>query len=243
MSRVDAAFRVAERRFPVGIRALIRGYAAWLELARRSSDAVSMGGVALRVEPGVALPIRRTHDALVAGVRDRRVVDVGCGSGYLGLMAALEGAAHVLLVDRDQTAVENAAANAKRLQVDDRVSIRRSDLLTSVQTDAEVLISDPPWFLEELGDRHRWTSDPGFIPRLLFQASETMVQEMRLVIPRFALDRIERLAGPFGWVPTASLPITRGGARRRQIRFLDFLPIVAVRLRRTPAIDRNEAAG
>ncbi len=50
------------------------------------------------------------------------VVDYGCGSGILGIAAALKGAARVICVDTDPQALEATAANAERNGVAARVS-------------------------------------------------------------------------------------------------------------------------
>lgn len=52
------------------------------------------------------------------------VVDYGCGSGILGVAAALKGAARVICVDTDPQALEATAANAARNGVADRVCCR-----------------------------------------------------------------------------------------------------------------------
>jgi ribosomal protein L11 methyltransferase len=62
---------------------------------------------------------------LVAGAR---VLDVGCGSGILGLAAARFGAARVLGLDTDPLAVEATLANARRNRVRRVVSARRGSL-------------------------------------------------------------------------------------------------------------------
>lgn len=51
----------------------------------------------------------------------KRVVDYGCGSGILGIAAALLGAAQVVAVDNDPQALESTAANAARNAVGDRI--------------------------------------------------------------------------------------------------------------------------
>ena len=52
------------------------------------------------------------------------VVDYGCGSGVLGIAAALKGATQVLCVDNDPQALEATAANAERNGVADVVECR-----------------------------------------------------------------------------------------------------------------------
>jgi ribosomal protein L11 methyltransferase len=86
-------------------------------------DSEARNGTVLRLDPGLAFgtgghPTTRlclgwlaSHD--LAG---QRLVDYGCGSGILGIAAALLGAAQVLAVDHDPQALlateENARANA-----------------------------------------------------------------------------------------------------------------------------------
>jgi ribosomal protein L11 methyltransferase len=47
-------------------------------------------------------------------LRDARVVDIGTGSGVLGIAAALLGASHVLAIDHDPDAIASARDNARR---------------------------------------------------------------------------------------------------------------------------------
>jgi ribosomal protein L11 methyltransferase len=59
-----------------------------------------------------------------------RVLDVGCGSGILSIVAALLGAGEVLGVDTDPIAVEATAANARRNRVARRIRARAGSLPT-----------------------------------------------------------------------------------------------------------------
>ena len=68
--------------------------------------------------PGAAVPV----DAL----------DLGCGSGILSIASALMGARSALGVDIDKYAVRNAAENAKKNGVGDRVRFVAGDLLNGV---------------------------------------------------------------------------------------------------------------
>jgi ribosomal protein L11 methyltransferase len=53
--------------------------------------------------------------------RDLQVLDLGCGSGVLGIAAALKGAASVCCVDNDPQALEATVDNAERNGVSDRI--------------------------------------------------------------------------------------------------------------------------
>jgi ribosomal protein L11 methyltransferase len=54
-------------------------------------------------------------------VTGKRAVDYGCGSGILGIAAALKGSERVVCVDNDSQALEATEANAARNDVTDRV--------------------------------------------------------------------------------------------------------------------------
>ncbi len=68
--------------------------------------------------------------------RGRQVVDMGCGTGILGLLA--EGAAAVLAVDYDDWACANARENVTRNGLADRVTVVQgsSGQLTGLRVDA-----------------------------------------------------------------------------------------------------------
>lgn len=55
-------------------------------------------------------------------LQDKMVIDYGCGSGILGIAALMMGAKHVYAVDIDPQAVLATQQNAKRNQVDERIS-------------------------------------------------------------------------------------------------------------------------
>ncbi|MEA2269026.1 MAG: hypothetical protein QOC64_1636 [Solirubrobacteraceae bacterium] len=58
----------------------------------------------------------------------QRCLDVGCGTGLLGVQLALNGAAHVRAIDVDRRAVANTLTNAFRNGVDDRLTATVVDL-------------------------------------------------------------------------------------------------------------------
>lgn len=84
--------------------------------------------VEIRLDPGLAFGTG-THPTTALclewldgqDVEGLLVVDYGCGSGILGIAAALKGAARVDAVDNDPQALEATAANAARNVVEDRV--------------------------------------------------------------------------------------------------------------------------
>ena len=81
----------------------------------------------------------------------QRCLDVGCGTGILGVQLALNGASHVRAIDVDRRAVANTLTNAFRNGVDDRLTATVVDLF--------------PWMPEEryevvVASLHQQPADP-----------------------------------------------------------------------------------
>lgn len=83
----------------------------------------------------------------------RLVVDVGCGCGAGGLVAA-KRAARVLLTDVNERALDLARVNA-RLADASGIEARRSDLLTAVDEAPDLVIANPPYMKDHAGRTYR----------------------------------------------------------------------------------------
>ncbi|MCQ2409557.1 MAG: 50S ribosomal protein L11 methyltransferase [Clostridia bacterium] len=85
----------------------------------------------MRLDPGMAFGTGEhatTRMCLeLMNVEGKKCIDVGCGSGILGIAASLCGAESVYLCDIDQQAVDFAIANAALNNVD--VTIEKADLI------------------------------------------------------------------------------------------------------------------
>jgi S-methylmethionine-dependent homocysteine/selenocysteine methylase len=101
----------------------------------------------LAVEPGVAAPSnaslmvwRYLYDHAI-GAR-QRCLDIGCGTGILGIQLALNGASHVRAIDIDERAVRNTETNAHRNDVGDRVTAAQIDIFPWVPEERyEVIVA------------------------------------------------------------------------------------------------------
>ncbi len=106
------------------------------------------------VSPAVLIPRPESEFVVVEFLectRDRgsvRAVDVGTGSGCLAIAAAHQNPqAQFIAVDRSNSALAVAAANAKKHGVAERIEFREGDLLEPIAAEApfDVILSNPPY--------------------------------------------------------------------------------------------------
>lgn len=133
------------RRFfkptPVGERLLINP--SWY------TDTDPEGRAVLNIDPGLAFgtgkheTTRLCMEALERYVKGgERVLDVGCGSGILGIAAVLLGAESAFGVDIDETAVRTANENAAVNHVDGRFTAIAGDLVDKVEGKYEIVVAN-----------------------------------------------------------------------------------------------------
>ncbi len=85
----------------------------------------------------------------------RRAVDIGCGSGAAGIAVAKRAPdAEVVLVDVNDAALAAAATNARLAGVPG-ITLRRSDLLSAVDGEFDLIVSNPPFMLDRSGRTYR----------------------------------------------------------------------------------------
>jgi ribosomal protein L11 methyltransferase len=126
--------------------------------------------IVIEIDPGMAfgtgqhastrMCLEAIEDILLKdrSVERRRVLDVGTGTGILGIACAKLGAENVLCVDIDRKAVEIARENVKINQVDDRIEVRDCDVATLTESfdlivanlTAKVLIKLRPHLIRRL---------------------------------------------------------------------------------------------
>ncbi len=69
-------------------------------------------------------------------------IDVGCGSGILGISAVKLGAKQAYLTDIDEVAVSSAKHNAKLNGVDEKITVSHSNLLDENKITGEVIVAN-----------------------------------------------------------------------------------------------------
>ncbi len=130
-------------------------------------------GAHLRTRWGVFAPVRGEHVELTAEaskrwpVAGKRALDVGTGTGVLGLLLARAGA-RVTATDISPDAVACARENAQRLAVADKMEVVEADLFPEGRFD--LVVCNPPWLPHEaVTALDRAVYDPGgrFLARFL----------------------------------------------------------------------------
>lgn len=95
----------------------------------------------LRLDPGLAFGTG-THPTTrlclqwidATGFNGKNVLDFGCGSGVLGIVAAIKGAAGVVCVDNDPQALTATLDNAGRNQVSDLIQVASPEEFDTTQS-------------------------------------------------------------------------------------------------------------
>ena len=113
------------------------------------TDTDPQGRAVLNIDPGLAFgtgkheTTRLCLEALERCITGgERVLDVGCGSGILGIAAVLLGAGSAFGVDIDQTAVRTANENAAVNGVAGRFTAAAGDLVDKVEGKYEIIVAN-----------------------------------------------------------------------------------------------------
>ncbi|MHC4247610.1 MAG: 50S ribosomal protein L11 methyltransferase [Planctomycetota bacterium] len=121
---------------------------------RRAREGIEVDLVGrITILPHVYVPADRSVPAMFAAERDlisdRRVLDVGTGTGVLALLAARLGASGVVATDSNPWAVRNARLNAERLGLD--IDVRGpADLYGAVAGERfDTILFNAPWIRGE----------------------------------------------------------------------------------------------
>ncbi len=85
-------------------------------------------------------------------VREKRVLEIGTGSGLVSLCCAHAGASSIVATDVNPNAIECARANAERLGLASKIEVRLVDtknakafVIIKADERFDLIISNPPW--------------------------------------------------------------------------------------------------
>lgn len=127
------------------------------------------------------------HPALAAG---RRVLDLGAGSGIVGIAAALAGAAHVIAADTDPYAMVAMALNAEANGV--RLVPAGDDLTVAPVPDVDLILVGDLFYDEGVAARVT-----AFLDRCLAVGKEILIGDpSRAYLPTRRLTQLAAYPGP-----------------------------------------------
>jgi len=161
-------------------------------------------GLDLLVSPSVLIPRPETEHVVetvlelvkqMTPEHKLRLVDVGTGSGCIALALASElPQVEVHACDVSEDALEMARVNAARLGLDQRVSFRRSDLLSAYGAEEfDFVVSNPPYVGESEADKvQRQVRE--FEPKIAVFSGEEGMDIYRRLIPQ-----VHTALMPGGW--------------------------------------------
>lgn len=103
----------------------------------------------IELDPGMAFGTG-THPTTILSIKalekyvakDHIVVDVGCGSGILSIVAAKLGASKIHAFDLDAVAVSSTKMNASLNRVEQQIVVKQNDLLNEVKKEANIIVSN-----------------------------------------------------------------------------------------------------
>jgi len=95
--------------------------------------------------------------------QDKRVLDIGCGTGILAIMAALKGAGYILAVDNNDWAVNNCRDNIEQNKVNVELSEGTIDIVTPQKFDIILANINRNVLLEEAGKYTEFLNDDGLL--------------------------------------------------------------------------------
>ncbi len=123
------------------------GFTAWwLQNTAKNDALVQFGDFEIMVRRDVFSPDPATTNSVsllfrvFPDVRDKRVLDIGTGSGVLAIKAAFEGARDVIATDIDKSALENAGDNIVRTKTQGKIKIIDTDCFEEVGGQFDVII-------------------------------------------------------------------------------------------------------
>lgn len=120
------------------------------ELLNHEDLTIKIAGVDIFVKTGVFSPDPKiSYSSMqvldnLPGVDGKLVIDVGSGSGVIGIICALNGASKVLCIDNAQRAVENVNINISKHSLAESVVVQKGHYLNGVNLKADFIFANLP---------------------------------------------------------------------------------------------------
>jgi len=145
-------------------------------------------------------------------IKGKRVIDLGCGSGILGIAASLLGASQVFGIDIDREAVKTAASNAEKVGVN--IELVVGDIECIVDS-LDTTLMNPPFGTWRRGADVRFLKKALEISNVVYSLHKQS-DPVRL----FLKDKIPKMGGKIDWLKEMSLTIRRTYPFHRKREYL-----------------------
>jgi ribosomal protein L11 methyltransferase len=133
--------------------------------------------------------------AMTEHISRKRVLDVGCGSGILSIVAAKLGASKVVGIDIDPVAVKVAIENVESNGVQNDVSIQEGDLLNQASGEYDVIVANifKDVIIRLLPDLNKVSSSfificSGFVTKFEEEVKQELIKYGHRVIGRYEIE-------------------------------------------------------
>lgn len=124
----------------------------WLEQNKNRQDKdIAFGELSIHVKDTVFSPDPNlTHSSTqIVEILDHNlsslsVLDIGCGSGVISIIAAQRNAKKVTAIDTNSDCLENAKINTTRYNLEGNITIKQSDLFNNVSDKFDIIVANLP---------------------------------------------------------------------------------------------------
>lgn len=163
-----------------------------------------------------------------------KILDVGTGTGLVALMLAQRSLpdAHIIALEIDEAAAEQARENIERSAWKDRIEVVQSDFrLYDAPIKFDVIVSNPPYFVDSLEcpDKQRSTArhNNSLTYEELLQGVARLLSEdgrFTIVIPTEVVDKVKMIASESNMYAIRQLNILTkpGGKPKRTLMTFFF---------------------
>jgi precorrin-6B methylase 2 len=128
------------------------------------------------------------HDRLFLG---KTSLDIGCGTGIVGLVMAKYGAKKVVMSDISEPAVRNSLDNVKKFELSNKVEVVKGNLFESIKCRADCITFMQPYFagVPPKGDTisASMLAPPKLLKDFFSEAPEHLEKDGVIVMPSFSL--------------------------------------------------------
>jgi len=129
----------------------------WEQLIKHADYELSINGTKLLVKDGVFTPDSTiTHSTTqllknLPNVQNNLVLDLGCGTGIIGISCLKKGAKRVVFSDNSKLAIDNTLLNLKNNKLEASAKVIQSDLFNNITETFDFIFANLP-ILDEVWD-------------------------------------------------------------------------------------------